>query len=269
MKFIESKQNSLLKHIHALQKKKNRDAAGEYVVEGVRAVEDMLSTGSIKTIFIEEERIPRSEYASVIAKAREYKIQILLTKDGLLNSFGSTETSQGILAIARKKEHVYKEFVEVSNSGFYVLLDTIQDPGNVGTIIRTAVAAGCNGVFLTAGSADLYNDKTVRSTMSAIGKIPLYAGLTETDTVHLLSRPELAVYGLDMEGALSYEKIEYSEPALLVFGNEGNGISPKVLEYCKHRVSIPMYGDIESLNVAIAAALAMYKLAEKGACHGN
>lgn len=263
MKFIESKQNAVLKHIRALSKKKNRDESGEYLIEGVRAVDDMLTTGVIKTIFMEEERIPIREYASIISRAKEAKILLYIVKEGLLDTVGTTATSQGILAIARKKTHLYSEFKGPIPSSFYLLLDTVQDPGNVGTIIRTAVAAGCSGIFMASGTVDLYNEKTVRSTMSAIGKIPIYAGLGEEDTLHLLSRPEFSVYALTMENAVSYDTVEYISPTLLIVGNEGNGISPALLELCKHRISIPMYGDIESLNVAIATALAMYKVAEK------
>ena len=142
----------------------------------------------------------------------------------------------------------------------YLLLDQVQDPGNVGTVIRTAIAAGVNGIFLTAGSVDVYNPKTVRSAMNGLSLIPIYQNLTMEDVKSLLSDFSLHSYALCPNATAAYHEVPYERPVVLVFGNEGNGIREEIIELCTQTVTIPMKGNIDSLNLSVAAALTMYQV---------
>ena len=147
--------------------------------------------------------------------------------------------------------------------GVYITLDGIQDPGNLGTIIRTAVAAGVKGIFLMKGTVDPFNDKTVRSTMSALHKIPVYEDVTLSMLNDLIAESNMSTYVTALEESKPYNMVTYDKRCMLILGNEGNGVTPEVMNLCKHRIMIPMYGDIESLNVSVAAALCMYKAQEQ------
>ena len=139
--------------------------------------------------------------------------------------------------------------------GVYITLDGVQDPGNLGTILRTAVAAGVKGIFLMKGTVDPYNDKTVRSTMSALSMLN-----------DLIAESNMSTYVTALDNSKPYHMVAYDKRCMLILGNEGNGVTPEVMNLCKHRIMIPMYGDIESLNVSVAAALCMYKAQEQLMC---
>ena len=139
----------------------------------------------------------------------------------------------------------------------------VQDPGNLGTIIRTAVAAGVKGIFLMKGTVDPFNDKTVRSTMSALHKIPLYEDVTLSMLHDIVAESNMTTYVTALEDSVPYHSVDYAKRTMLVLGNEGNGVTPEVMNLCTNRIMIPMYGDMESLNVSVAAALCMYKVQEQ------
>lgn len=255
---LTSKDSKTLKYMHSLKKKKVRQEKGEYLTEGLRAVTDMMKEGYVRYAAIKVSKYV--EYHDFLDLAKYLDTPVYVLDDELFANLEDTVNGQGLVAVVSKKVVQLRDFKAAPD--IYLLLDSIQDPGNMGAIIRTAVGAGVKGIFLMKGCVDVYNDKTVRSTMSAITKVPLYENVTLEDIMDLKNTHNLHFYGTALEEAKPYTDVSYAKPTVLVVGNEANGISKEVLNLCDERIKIPLYGDIESLNVSIATALCLYKIRE-------
>ena len=169
-------------------------------------------------------------------------MKLYTLKDSLLRELCSTEEPQGVVAVVRMNE------VDLNKEGsFYILCDKVQDPGNLGTIIRTAHAAGVDGVILTKGTVDIYNEKTIRSTMGSMFYIPII--LEDSDFTITKS----------LKGNKDFFKEDLSGKIIISVGNEGNGVSEEVYSLSDKKVKIPMPGGAESLNVAIATSIVIYE----------
>jgi TrmH family RNA methyltransferase len=169
-----------------------------------------------------------------------------------------TKDSQGILLVLEKKASSIDELMAIEKPVF-VVLDSVQDPGNVGTIIRTVDAAGCSAVLMTKGCADLFGGKTVRATMGSLFHIPCITDCTQTELLTRFKEYKIAVFATSLAGAKEYFSVDFSQPAAIVFGNEGNGVSQEMLKAAAAKVHIPIYGQAESLNVAASAAVILYE----------
>lgn len=256
--YIQSKDNKTIKHIISLQQRKYRQRFGEYIVEGIRAVTDIGNKGYLRSIFIRESK--QSELEPLIQKGFTVS-SIYIVQDPIFNKIEHSVNGQGILGIAKKCVNDLHSFVV--EDGLYIALDGVQDPGNLGTIIRTAVAVGAKGIFLLKGTVDPYNEKCVRSTMSALCNIPIFEDVTLSEFYDLVKDNTIKTYVTSLNNAKPYHTISYAKRTMVILGNEGNGVSRDIIEMCDQTITIPMYGDIESLNVSIAAALCMYKVREQ------
>lgn len=256
--YIQSKDNKTIKHIISLQQRKYRQKFGEYTVEGIRAVTDLGKKGFLRAILIRESK--RSELEPLVQK--DFTISsVYVVQDPIFDKIENSVNGQGILGIAKKCINELHSFIV--EDGLYVALDGVQDPGNLGTIIRTAVAAGAKGIFLLKGTVDPYNEKCVRSTMSALCNIPIFEDITLSEFYDFIKDNTIKTYVTSLDNAKSYHTISYAKRTMVILGNEGNGVSKEIIEMCDQAITIPMYGDIESLNVSIAAALCMYKVREQ------
>lgn len=256
--YIQSKDNKTIKHIISLQQRKYRQKFGEYTVEGIRAVTDLGKKGFLRAILIRESK--RSELEPLVQK--DFSISsVYVVQDPIFDKIEHSVNGQGILGIAKKCINELHSFIV--EDGLYVALDGVQDPGNLGTIIRTAVAAGAKGIFLLKGTVDPYNEKCVRSTMSALCNIPIFEDITLSEFYDFIKDNTIKTYVTSLENAKPYHTISYAKRTMVILGNEGNGVSKGIIEMCDQAITIPMYGDIESLNVSIAAALCMYKVREQ------
>ena len=256
--YIQSKDNKTIKHIISLQQRKYRQKFGEYTVEGIRAVTDIGKKDFLRSILIRESK--RSELEPLVQKGFTVS-SIYVVQDPIFDKIEHSVNGQGILGIAKKcVNDLHSLIVE---DGLYVALDGVQDPGNLGTIIRTAVAAGAKGIFLLKGTVDPYNEKCVRSTMSALCNIPIFEDVTLSEFYDFIKDNTIKTYVTSLDNAKPYHTISYSKRTMIILGNEGNGVSRDIIEMCDQAITIPMYGDIESLNVSIAAALCMYKVREQ------
>ena len=256
--YIQSKDNKTIKHIISLQQRKYRQKFGEYTVEGIRAVTDLGKKGFLRAILIRESK--RSELEPLVQK--DFSISsVYVVQDPIFDKIEYSVNGQGILGIAKKCINELHSFIV--EDGLYVALDGVQDPGNLGTIIRTAVAAGAKGIFLLKGTVDPYNEKCVRSTMSALCNIPIFEDITLSEFYDFIKDNTIKTYVTSLENAKPYHTISYAKRTMVILGNEGNGVSKEIIEMCDQAITIPMYGDIESLNVSIAAALCMYKVREQ------
>ena len=256
--YIQSKDNKTIKHIISLQQRKYRQKFGEYTVEGIRAVTDIGKKDFLRSILIRESK--RSELEPLVQKGFTVS-SVYVVQDPIFDKIEHSVNGQGILGIAKKCVNDLHSFIV--EDGLYVALDGVQDPGNLGTIIRTAVAAGAKGIFLLKGTVDPYNEKCVRSTMSALCNIPIFEDVTLSEFYDFIKDNTIKTYVTSLENAKPYHNISYPKRTMIILGNEGNGVSREIIEMCDQAITIPMYGDIESLNVSIAAALCMYKVREQ------
>ena len=256
--YIQSKDNKTIKHIISLQQRKYRQKFGEYTVEGIRAVTDIGKKDFLRSILIRESK--RSELEPLVQKGFTVS-SVYVVQDPIFDKIEHSVNGQGILGIAKKCVNDFHSLIV--EDGLYVALDGVQDPGNLGTIIRTAVAAGAKGIFLLKGTVDPYNEKCVRSTMSALCNIPIFEDVTLSEFYDFIKDNTIKTYVTSLENAKPYHTISYPKRTMIILGNEGNGVSREIIEMCDQAITIPMYGDIESLNVSIAAALCMYKVREQ------
>jgi TrmH family RNA methyltransferase len=251
--FIESKENNLFKNTKKLKERKNRNKINKYVIEGFRLVQEAFKAKvSIDYLIVTKDGAEKIDKFLLDYKTEHIKIYEI--SNNLFKELISTETPQGILAV------INMNTVPLEDKGnFYLLCDKLQDPGNLGTIIRTAHAAGVQGIILTKGTVDIYNEKTIRSTMGSIFYIPIHYEDDNLSLVRSLKKDgfNLVVTSLDTDKDFFEEDLRGK--TILTVGNEGNGVSKEVLDLSSTKVKIPMPGNAESLNVAIATSVIMYE----------
>lgn len=251
MIFIESKDNSLFKETKKLKDRKNRLKEKKYIIEGFRLVQESFKAKClIDYIVVSEAALEKlDEYL------KEYldKVKIYVMKNNLFSQLTSTEQPQGIIAVLNITDTTDK-----LDGEFYLLCDKVQDPGNLGTIIRTAHAAGVTGIILTKGTVDIYNDKTIRSTMGSIFYMPV---IHDNDLSFLkeLKSKGFKLVATSLEESKDFFDEDLSGKIILSVGNEGNGISDEIFNLADKKVKIPMPGGAESLNVSVATSIILFE----------
>ena len=179
--------------------------------------------------------------------------------DDVMKSMSDTQTPQGILCVVKQPSCVIEDIMGNKKSHLLLVLEGLQDPGNLGTIFRTSEAAGVTGIIMSRDTVDIYNPKTIRSTMGSIYRVPfIYSEDLYTDLDKLRTHG-ISVYAAYLTGSVSYDKCDYRSDTAFLIGNEGNGLSDKALSHSDTRVRIPMEGSVESLNAAVSAAVLMYE----------
>lgn len=253
MQVIKSKDNNTLKEIKKLKEKKYRVENKKFIVEGFRFLEEgFKSDFIIDKLFIKESSVDKFK-EKFYFYINEYEEKLFIINDSLFKNISGTENSQGVLAVLQMKEENFNK-----EEGLYILADKVQDPGNLGTIIRTAHSAGCRGVILSKDTVDLYNEKTLRATMGSIFNIPIIHDENLVFTKRLISEGyNLVCSSLDTEK--NFYEVNLVDNVIIAVGNEGNGISDEVMNLATFKVKIPMIGNTESLNVAIAASIMIYE----------
>ena len=245
MTIITSKANSVVKNAKKLHQKKYRKSS--YLIEGWHLFEEAVQAGAkIERIF------SLSEYGEKLA---DYPQTVFVAEEILLD-LADSQTPQGIVAIVQKEEEQLPDFT----SGKYLFLEDVQDPGNVGTMIRTADAAGFSGVIVSSKSADIYSLKTLRSMQGSHFHVPIYRMSVE-GFVEEAKKSGLPILATTLsQNSKDYRELAQLEDFALVMGNEGQGISPFMTNQADQLVHITMKGQAESLNVAIAAGILMFYL---------
>ncbi len=244
---VTSASNALFKHIKSLQDKKYRKKNREYTVEGIKSVNDAIASGKkVKQVIVAE----RLDFEAPEG------IEKIKLSDQLFDRLCDTQSPQGVMAVIEMEDRA--EFFPETDKA-YVYCDGVNDPGNLGTIIRTADAAGFGGVLLSKGTVDLYSPKTVRASMGSFFNIDV---ITELDINDL---KEYKAAGFELYGGalgkntIDYRAADMKKPTIIIIGNEANGISKDVMDICQC-VKIPILGKAESLNASVAAAILMYEL---------
>ncbi len=255
---ITSTSNVQIKQIMALLKKsKERKEQKAFVIEGRKMFEEICQDKSrvIKAYF--SDSYVKEQYAGKELPEVPYEI----VADSVFDAMAETVTPQGVLAVVKMPEYSLEGMV--ANAGTLVLLENLRDPGNLGTIIRTAEAAGVSGVILSKESVDIYNPKVIRSTMGAVYRVPFLYVEDFMELLRSLREQEVRLLAAHLKGQKTFDKADYSGKVGILIGNEANGLSKEASELANEKVLIPMAGSVESLNAAIAAALLMYEAFRK------
>ncbi|WP_300379291.1 RNA methyltransferase [Clostridium sp.] len=251
MIYIESKDNNLFKNIKKLKEKRYRIRENKFLLEGFRIVEEAIKAKvDLEYIVINIELQDKVENLEVY---KENSKIIFLSKT-LFIQLSDTENSQGIIAVVKNK--INDKNIE---GNFFVICDKVQDPGNLGTIIRTSHAAGVEGIILTKGTADIYNEKTIRSTMGSIFYIPIYYDDENFSIIKDLKDKGVSLVATSLQGARNFFEEDLKGKIMIAVGNEGNGISEELFHLSDKKVKIPMPGEAESLNVAVATSIILFE----------
>ena len=251
MKRIESTQNSLVKHWKKLLSvRKEREKTSEFLIEGYHLVEEAIKQKEkVLTIMI-------SDTSEIPVTWDVDNIEIVEINDVIKKELAETEHTQGIFAHCKQQTVIEEEH---DNWKRLLLIDAVQDPGNIGTMIRTADAAGIDAVILGKGSADAYNPKTLRSAQGSHFHIPILKGDLHY-WVEQLKKRQIPVFGTAFENSTPFNKVETSNAFALIVGNEGSGISEELLQKTDQNIIVPLFGQAESLNVAVATGILLYGL---------
>lgn len=265
---ITSSKNPAIKLVKSLYQKKHREKEQKFVIEGYKTIRSAIDGGAkCLSLYATREEYERIEEQLQQASA-ENGMDLYLVTSPIFKEIASTETPQGILSVmempSKLDEDDLSEYLRQSSENESILmLDRIQDPGNMGTIIRTADAAGIKKIILIKGCVDIYNEKVVRSTMGSIFSCHFYEVDNIGQVIDILKRNSYTVIASALENSILYSREGiFASRSCLIIGNEGNGVQTKLIEESDFVVKIPIVGHAESLNAAVAAGILMYKMLE-------
>ncbi len=258
---ITSKDNEVIKNIRKLKDKKYRDETDTFLIEGIKIIEEAIEENAdIKKIIVCNE-FNENFSGDLLYKIAKY--DVIYVPKNIFKLLTDVTNPQGILAVVSKNK---KENIDYSQE-FFLILDNIQDPGNMGTILRTADSINLNQIIVSKGSADCYNPKVVRSTMGAIFRVKVF----ECDlvkTIKDLKKHQIKILATDLIADENIYNAQYKKSAVVI-GNEANGVSEEVLKLADKRIKIPMIGRTESLNAGVATGIILYEVIRKRNYNGN
>lgn len=252
---ITSKDNEQIKHIRKLKEKKYRDYYKEYVIEGVKLIKEAIQEDAkIKTIIACDNCVKNEEIdPKVMYEIAKYNC--VYVEEKVFHSITDVQNPQGLLAIMSKEEE--KDEIDYSED-IIVVLDNVQDPGNIGTILRTVDSIGLKQIIVSKTSGDVYNPKVVRSTMGAILRVNVIESDNLVETLKTIKKHKFEVVATSLQTEDSIYDIDYNKK-VIVIGNEANGVSKEILDLADKKVKIPMLGKTESLNAAVATGIITYE----------
>lgn len=259
IKEITSKDNAIFKLIKSLKVKKNRIREALFVVEGPKQViEAGSSRYGIRYLVVRRDRLDFFNNDGFFEEIPATKVEIISMDESLFRQIVDTENSQGILAVLSYEMLSGEDLMrQISADSNVLILDRLQDPGNIGTLVRTAEGAGFKGVVLLKGSGDVFSPKAIRAGGGATLRMPVTMIDDAYSLRELSDRFSKRLVVTDVSSGLAYYDVDLSENVFLVMGNEGRGVSKEVLDLADVRINIPTEGFLESLNVATAGAVLM------------
>lgn len=251
---ISSTSNPQIKNLQKLQKKaKYRRESKNFIVEGKKLVEE--AKGHILRVYLSESYLKEEKLEEPLSM--EYPVEVVT--DNIFFEISDTMTPQGILAVVKMPEYSLDTMLSKEKVSL-ILLEDLQDPGNLGTIMRTAEGSGMDGIILSKDSVDLFNPKTVRSTMGSIFRVPFYYAKNFMGTMQYLKEQGVVLYAAHLKGSIDFDVHHYADKCGILIGNEANGLTDEAAQTANCLLKIPMEGSLESLNASVAAALMMYKV---------
>ncbi len=255
---ITSHANPRIKAIKALAQAKYRKETGQFLVEGLKLVTDALEKDwPVRTVIHQADAMSQPAVANAAATARARGADILAVSADILGKIARRDNPQMVLGVVDQRLASADDLAKAGP--VLIALERIKDPGNLGTIIRTADAVGAGGVCLVGPSVDPFSLEAVRATMGSIFHVPL-ARLTEEEFAALRAKWPGSVVGTHLSGAVDYRSANYREPVLLLMGNEQSGLTDEAAALCDELVRIPMVGQANSLNLAVSTAVMLYEI---------
>lgn len=249
---ITSTSNQQIKKLSALMKKaKQRREEKSFVVEGWKMFQEAPKDW-IKEVYVAESAVEQME--------EEFDgCQYEIVSDSVFKAVSDTQTPQGVIAVIQMPDYQLEDLLKGEKTSL-LLLESIQDPGNLGTMMRTGEGAGITGIILNKTTVDLFNPKTIRSTMGSIYRVPFYVAEDFPAVIQRLQEKKIKLYAAHLQGTKQYDEPDYKGACGFLIGNEGNGLSQEIAKMADEYIKIPMEGQVESLNAAISASLLMYEV---------
>lgn len=250
---ITSAANEKVKNIIKLQQKaKARREQDCFIVEGIRMAEEVPRDRLIHA-YASESFSAKEENRELCQRLRAEPVA-----DHVMAVMSDTQTPQGILAVVRRSETTVEQILQAPRA-LILVLERIQDPGNLGTIVRTAEGAGVTGILMSSDTVDIYNSKVIRSTMGSIYRMPFAYVPDAGEAVKTLKQHGVRIYAAHLDGRHTYDREDYTGAVAFLIGNEGNGLTDQLAGMSDCYIRIPMAGKVESLNASVAAAILMYE----------
>ena len=253
---ITSTANAKVKRLVGLMKKRRlRDQENVFLTEGPRMFHEAPKK-RVREVYLSEGFLKKE--AGVIEELKEWRIPVEILTDHVFSHVSDTQTPQGILAVVERQEASLDK-VTGGECPLILVLDSLQDPGNLGTVLRTGEGAGVTGVVLSSDCVDIYNPKTIRSTMGSVYRMPFCRVRDLPGALKEMKQKGICAYAAHLEGQNSYDQEDFTVPCAFLIGNEGNGLREEVAAAADCWIRIPMRGQVESLNAAVAAAVLMFE----------
>lgn len=255
---ITSMANQRVKQVVQWQNKpRERRKAGVFLAEGFKMLEEA-PVEWIREVYLSEDSLPRLQQNTLVWKKLSSTGYETVTSE-VFGRMSDTQTPQGVLMVLDRPQYRLEELLDRPDL-LLVFLEDLQDPGNLGTIIRTGEGAGVTGVIMTSQTVDIFNPKTIRATMGSIYRVPFIYIENTQDTIMRLHNAGVNTYAAHLRGETYYDSFSFREPTAFLIGNEGNGLKKTTADMAGSYLKIPMEGKVESLNAAIATSLLMYEV---------
>lgn len=254
-RMITSSGNAQIKNVIALQKKsKARNEQDVFVVEGIKMFTE-LPRERIVSVFVSESFLGENEQRKMLEG-----VKYECVSDKVFKEISDTFTPQGILAVVKQYHYSFDDLMNnAKKAPMLMVLEELQDPGNLGTILRTGEGAGITGVIMSKGCVDIYNSKVIRSTMGTVFRVPFMYTDDLPEVIQII-KEKCTVYAAYLKGSrYKYDECDYTKGTAFIIGNEAKGLSAEIAGLADERIIIPMQGQVESLNAAVAASILMYE----------
>ena len=254
---ITSNSNPKVKQVVQWQTKaRERRSAGIFLVEGFKMFAEA-PEGWVREVYVSEDALDRAlSEQEICEKLKRVGYEVVAAD--VFQKMSDTQTPQGVLCVVKRPEYTLEQLFLVENP-LLVVLENLQDPGNLGTIVRTGEGAGITGVIMSAKTVDIYNPKTIRATMGSIYRVPFVYVEDLQQVIGALRERRIVSYAAHLEGKQYYDSFSFEKGTAFLIGNEGNGLSRQLADAADDYLKIPMEGSVESLNAAIATSLLMYE----------
>ena len=252
--------NPKIKYLHKLARRQFRQKEQKFIIEGIRFAEELLrSSMQTESLYYSPKLLANQRGCAVLKKAERQSIPSYQISENLMKEIADTDNPQGVLALVRMPKYSLSDVLPLNKPALIVLVDGIQDPGNLGTIVRTADAAQATGVVLLKGTVDIYNPKTLRSTMGSIFHLPVMPVEDNRALFNMLRQHQVKVVMGQPQGGTMIQNVDLSGSIALAVGNEANGPAKQTTAAADITATIPMPGNAESLNVGVACAIMLYE----------
>lgn len=259
---IKSKENKKIKYFLSLKENKYREKENKFIIEGIKIVEEYLPYNIIDCVIYEDEIFKNKRGEELLGRIRNRKIEVFEVDEKIIKILSFTESPQGIIAVVNKKSYQLED-IKLKENNLIVILEGIQDPGNLGTIIRTSAAVKTDGMILSKGCVDVYNPKVLRSAAVYLYNFPIIKVEDLDFLISYLKENSFKVILTDPHSEKNYFEIDYSKRIALVLGSEARGISSIWRKENFLSVKVPITGCVESLNVSTAFSVIVYEIVRK------